>query len=161
MTQPKLTAVQIHFEEGRRNYRLLFGKPERTNVQEHRHGFTLETAYFAPGAIFALDLWDRNDYGTVQWQVFILQALAPGDNPADSTVIATVPQVNQPVAVLLHTKGTKRCRAALHWLRLVEAAGDPTLRAPAYYQTRDLILNGAKLTQLTPFLLNSMVGGTA
>ena len=160
MTADTLTAVQLHYESGRRNYRLLFGKAERTNVQEHRHGLTLETAYFAPGSIFALDLWDTNDYGTIQWEVFILEALAPDDHPSDSTVIATVPQVNRPVAVLLHTKGAKRCRAALHWLRLVEAAGDPTARPRAYYQTRDLVLNGSKLNQLTPLLIQRLVGGT-
>ena len=44
-----LTAVSLHFLEGERNYRLLFGNPVKITTKDHRYGETQEIAFFRPG----------------------------------------------------------------------------------------------------------------
>ena len=133
-----LTAVSLHFLEGQKNYRLLFGDPVKTETQDHRLGETRETAYFRPGAIFAIDLWDRNKYGTRRWRILILQA----PNVGQRDDIERVQQVTPGARKLLETKGTFRCKLLLQWLRTVEVAGDPTARPPEFYIARDHMLKG-------------------
>ncbi len=131
-----LTAVSLHFLEGQRNYRLLFGHPVKTSTESHRYGETHETAFFRPGAIFAVDLWDRNKYGTRRWRILILKAGNAGET------VDRVQQVFPGAHKLLDTHGTVRCKLLLQWLRMVEAAGDPSDRPAEFYIARDHMLKG-------------------
>lgn len=150
VTPEYLTAVSLSFCEGQRNYRLLFGHPIKTVIDSHRFGETHETAYFRPGDIFAVDLWDRNKYGTRRWRILILQA----GNVAET--VERVPQVTPGARKLLETHGTFRCKLLLQWLRLVEAEGDPSARPTEFYIVRDHILKGLPPRMLNTHMLNHL-----
>ncbi|MDA8093988.1 MAG: DUF2840 domain-containing protein [Betaproteobacteria bacterium] len=145
-----LTSVELRYVEGACNYRLIWGLPVRTIKHTHHFGEGHESALFSPGSIFALDLWDRNEYGTIRWRIFILQAGTVGDT------VQPVPHVHPGAHVLLHTEGTRRCKLLVQWLRLVEADGDPTSRPPAFWQARDHMIKGLPARWLTPRMLHRL-----
>jgi len=147
------TAVALHYLEGRRNYRLLFGHPANLATEDHRYGETHDIAYFRPGSIFAVDLWDRNEYGTTRWRVYILKAGTVGE------VVDRVPQVRPGAHILLRVEGTKRCKLLMQWLRLVEEEGDPALRPADFYTVRDHMIKGLRPSLLNPYMLNRLQGG--
>ncbi len=98
-----LTQVESVYIQDRLNYRLLFGHPVRVIENEFVYGErTRKTSYFQPGEIFGIDLWQRNDYGTSAWTVYVLQAAEPGEDAMP------VPQVKPAVKVLLgRVKGVR------------------------------------------------------
>lgn len=114
----KATRAITIFEEGKRNFRLLFGVPLKVDTIELQHGTTKQHAYFKPGAVFALDLWDRNDYGTKEWRVYVLRAVWPGE------VASRVPQVEPGAEVLLFGKGKNKVQKIMRWFKDVEKAGE-------------------------------------
>jgi hypothetical protein len=62
------------------NYRCVFGHPAYSNVIDNTFGRKIEQAWFAPGSLFCLDLWDSTPKGkTKRWQTFVLKAGQPGD----------------------------------------------------------------------------------
>lgn len=135
-----LTQVEIHYIEGQRNYRILFGKPVK--VESKAYGFreiTRKLVYFRPGDIFALDLWERNQYGTSSWSVYVLQAAYPGETAF------TVPQVKPAVKILLEAVGPHKAKAALKALKEIEERTDPTTLSPERY-----LLTGFRLRDTKP-----------
>ena len=72
------TQVHEEFSEGRQNYRLLFGRPISQRTVNVKQGYTARLNYFLPGARFGLDLWARNEYGTVRWRCFVCETVQPG-----------------------------------------------------------------------------------
>jgi len=104
------TQVSEEFFEGRRNHRLLFGKPVRCVDIKCSEGYTARANYFAPGARFALDLWSRNAYGTVRWNCFVCECIRPGESGE------CVPRVTPAASILLSTRGAAQSRVFLAWL---------------------------------------------
>ena len=119
MNDDYLTRVELDYHREQRNYRLLFGHPVDMVGKAFRFGVTNQVALFAPGALFGLDLWDRNDYGTTRWTFYVLRAGAPGE------VVNQVPQVHPGAIVLLEAQGITRAKAALSWLAELEKILDP------------------------------------
>ncbi len=76
----RVTTVRTDYREGRRNHRVLFGTPLRTDTLDRTEGYTTQVWSFARGARFALDLWVCNAYGTIQWRCFVCEAIGPGDD---------------------------------------------------------------------------------
>ena len=131
--QPQfLTRVETLFHEGRCNYRLLFGYPLRT-VEKERQGdlFIKKYSYFKPGDLFALDLWERNAYGTTKWAVYVLQAALPGE------MAVRVPLVTPATKVLLEAIGKDQAQAALRFLKEIEERTDPTTLCPNRFLLTD------------------------
>ena len=126
-----LTEVETLYVEGKLNYRLLFGHPVRVVEKEFTYGNrTCKAAYFKPGDVFAIDLWQQNEYGTNAWAVYVLQAAAPGESAI------TVPQVKPAAKVLLEAVGVERARQALKLLAEIEERTDPaTLPADRFLLT--------------------------
>jgi hypothetical protein len=120
-----LTSVHTQFLEGVRNFRVLFGDPFRCVTLREDKGETVKVYYFSEGSRFALDLWARNAYGTIQWRCFVCQAIAPGFE-AD-----TVPYVKPAARVLLQTKGAAQSRLFLAWLAEVAGRGVDPLSCPS------------------------------
>jgi len=114
----KTRFTQTYDEEGGRNYRLLFGCPVNTETVEFSAGKTVKHSYFAPEAVFSVVFWDRNDYGTKNWQIYILRAVWPGEE------IIKVPYVSPGAEVLLMGKGKGRVQRILRWLRELEQEKD-------------------------------------
>lgn len=130
-----LTKVEILFQEGKLNYRLLFGHPVEVCEKEFVFGrITRKTAYFKPGDVFAIDLWRRNRFGTSAWAVYVLQAAAPGE------VAVPVPQVSPAAKVLLEAVGQERARQALRLIREIEERVDPSELPPSRFLLTDFRL---------------------
>ena len=137
------TEVEILYREGRLNYRLLFGHPVKVVEKEFIYGrITRKQAFFRPGDIFALDLWERNSYGTTGWAVYVLQAIAPGELDA-----VKIPQVKPAVKVLLEAHGKSRARRALEYLREIQNRTDPATLPPARFLLTDFRLKASMPTR--------------
>ncbi|RWT39099.1 DUF2840 domain-containing protein [Aeromonas caviae] len=65
-----LTRVALAYIEPRFKLYLRFGDPART-LQLDRWR---RCAVFLPGAMFCRIRWQANDYGTVRWQLMVMQA---------------------------------------------------------------------------------------
>lgn len=119
-----LTSVHTTFLEGVKNHRVLFGTPLRCETLLCVEGITRKIYQFTAGARFALDLWTRNAYGTIQWRCFVCEAIASGEEGNQ------VPFVTPAARVLLHTKGAAQSRLFLAWASQVEGEGVDLLQCP-------------------------------
>jgi hypothetical protein len=87
-------------------------------------------AVFLPGAIFCRIRWQTNDYGTVRWQLMVMQAGLPRD------VMQRIPGVQPGARLLLHTEGDHAVRTVLACIDAIEALGiAPATMSPAYWRT--------------------------
>lgn len=95
------TAFDIFYIEGRTNYRVLFGAPDRMlRVDRHR-----SVAVFSQGKTVGYLRWRANEYGTQVWRCFVARTVAAGDETT------RIPGVKPGAHVLLATSGktyTKR-----------------------------------------------------
>jgi len=95
---------------------------------------TKQLALFKPGDVFALDLWDCGEYGTKEWSVFVLQAVAPGD------VANPVPQVSPAAKILLEARGITKAKQAIKELQEIQDRVDPTTLPAARFLLTDFRL---------------------
>ncbi|TQN07285.1 uncharacterized protein DUF2840 [Acidovorax temperans] len=72
-----LTRVALAYIEPRFKLYLRFGEPART----HQLDRWRRCAVFLPGAMLGRIRWQANDYGTVRWQLMVMQACTPGNHP--------------------------------------------------------------------------------
>jgi hypothetical protein len=134
IAQP-FTRVEELYLQSQKNYRLLFGKPIKSETTEFKYQeITRRVHYFKPGDIFAIDLWERNDYGTTNWSVFVLQAALPGE------FAVRIPQVKPAAKVLLEASGQKLAREAVRLLKEIEDRTDPTKLHPSRFLLTDFRL---------------------
>lgn len=119
-----LTTVITEFKSKDRHHRILFGEPVRRSVLIRVKGHLKVRHEFAQDARFVLDLWRRNEYGTLQWRCFVCESVAPGDSAQG------VPQVIPGARVLLVTKGAAESRIFLSWAYAVSRSGVDLLRIP-------------------------------
>lgn len=140
-----LTRIDLHYEQGRCNYRLVFGKPLSTSTNENAYGVRRESALFEPGSILALDLWEPTAAGrTRRWKTFVLQTGRPGE------ILTAVPQVSPGSHVLMEATGARRCKFLLQWLAELQSDGDPTSMSAEFFQGRDLWFQGMVPEQWRP-----------
>src|SRR3546814_2781179 len=64
-------------------------------------------AVFLPGAMFCRIRWQANDYGTIRWQLMVMQACTPLD------AAQRIPGVQPGARLLLHAEGENQVRAVL------------------------------------------------
>ncbi|MDD5364803.1 MAG: DUF2840 domain-containing protein [Gallionellaceae bacterium] len=123
---PPLTRVSLAHVEQRIDIYLRFGEPERTiRLDRWRR-----VAMFLPGAVFCRIRWHANDYGTVRWQLMVMQACMPLD------AAQRIPGVLPGARLLLHAEGEPAVRAVLAQLDAIEAQGiAPADVSPAYWRT--------------------------
>jgi len=99
------TLVQLHFVRGMINHRLRFGQPEaKTKLDKYR-----SLASFPEGSIFGYIRWRANEYGTIDWRVYVLKAQADG-------LRSEVAGITPAVKILVSAQGkpaVKRCFTAL------------------------------------------------
>ena len=144
------TQVHEEFAEARQNYRLLFGQPTRRRRVNSKDGYTARTNFFAPGARFGLDLWSRNEYGTVRWRCFVCETVRPGESAE------RVPFVTPAATVLLSTKGAAQSRLFLAWLAEIEEQGVDPLACPAdLFLAAHFRLQGSRADRTLPSRLSS------
>ncbi|MDC6282726.1 DUF2840 domain-containing protein [Ralstonia pseudosolanacearum] len=124
-TEP-LTRVSLAYIEARIDIYLRFGEPTRTiRLDPWRR-----VAVFLPGAMFCRIRWHANDYGTVRWQLMVMQACTPLD------AAQRIPGVLPGARLLLHAEGEPAVRSVLAQLDAIEAQGiAPADVSPAYWRT--------------------------
>ncbi|MCI4030075.1 DUF2840 domain-containing protein [Dickeya dianthicola] len=121
-----LTRVSLAFIEQRIDIYLRFGEPARTiRLDRWRR-----VAMFLPGAVFCRIRWHASDYGTVRWQLMVMQACTPLD------AAQRIPGVLPGARLLLHAEGEPAVRAVLTQIDAIEALGIATIDvSPAYWCT--------------------------
>ncbi|MBA1263227.1 DUF2840 domain-containing protein [Ectopseudomonas chengduensis] len=122
----QLTRVSLAYVEQRIKLYLRFGEPACiTRLDQWRR-----VAVFLPGAVFCRIRWQANDYGTIRWQLMVMQACTPLDT------VQRIPGVLPGARLLLHTEGDNTVRAVLERIDAIEALGiAPVAASPAYWRT--------------------------
>ena len=121
-----LTRVALAYIEARFKLYLRFGEPACT----HQLDRWRRSAVFLPGAVFCRIRWQANDYGTVRWQLMVMQACTPLD------AAQRIPGVQPGARLLLHAEGDGQVRAVLERIDAIEALGiAPAAVSPAYWRT--------------------------
>ena len=119
-----LTRVSLAYIEVRIDIYLRFGEPVRTIRLDRWRRVVM----FLPGAVFCRIRWHANDYGTVRWQLMVMQACTPLD------AAQRIPGVLPGARLLLHAEGELVVRAVLAQLDAIEAQGiAPADVSPAYW----------------------------
>ena len=121
-----LTRVSLAYVEQRINLYLRFGEPQRiVRLDRWRR-----VAVFLPGAVFCRIRWEANDYGTIRWQLMVMQACTPLD------AVQRIPGVLPGARLLLHAEGEPACAPCWHSIDAIEALGiAPSDVSPAYWRT--------------------------
>ena len=121
-----LTRVSLAYLEHRFKLYLRFGEPARTlRLDDWRR-----CAVFLPGAMLCRIRWQANDYGTVRWQLMVMQTCTPLD------AAQRIPGVQPGARLLLHTEGDANVRAGLERIDGIEAQGIAAIDvSPAYWRT--------------------------
>ncbi len=121
-----LTRVALAYIEARFKLYLRFGEPTRT----HQLDRWRRSAVFLPGAVFCRTRWQANDYGTVRWQLMVMQACTPLDGAQ------RIPGVQPGARLLLHARGDGQVRAVLDRIDAIEVLDIvPADASPAYWRT--------------------------
>ena len=121
-----LTRVSLAYVEHRIKLYLRFGEPTRTLRLDRWRS----VAMFLPNAMFCRIRWQSNDYGTIRWQLMVMQACTPLD------AAQRIPGVQSGARLLLHAEGDNQVRAVLERIDAVEALGiAPVAVSPAYWRT--------------------------
>ena len=130
--QPKLPArprrmrVWLAFVEHRANVWLRFAKPVREIVLDRWRCVAL----FEPGAVCCRVKWIANDYGTILWQLVVLQAPMPFESA--QRVAGVLPGAH----VLLRAEGERQVKPVLEVIDTIEkSAIDACAVAEAYWRT--------------------------
>src|SRR3546814_8867070 len=121
-----LTRVSLAYIEQRIDVYLRFGEPARTiRLDRWRR-----VAVFLPRAMFCRIHWQANHYGTIRWQLMVMQACTPLD------AAQRIPGVLPGARLLLRAAGDANVRAALERIVGIEAQGIAALDvSPAYWRT--------------------------
>lgn len=122
----RLTRVSLAYIDQRIDIYLRFGEPARIiRLDRWRR-----VAVFLPGAMFCRIRWQANDYGTVRWQLMVMQTCTPLD------AAQRIPGVLPGARLLLHAEGEPAVRVVLAQIDAIEALGiAPDAVSPAYWRT--------------------------
>ena len=125
-TSMPLTRVSLAYVEHRIKLYLRFGEPARTLRLDRWRS----VAMFVPNAMFCRIRWQSNDYGTIRWQLMVMQACTPLD------AAQRIPGVQPGARLLLHAEGENQVRAVLERIDVIEMLGiAPAAASPAYWRT--------------------------
>lgn len=121
-----LTRVALAYVNQRINLYLRFGEPARM-LQLDRWR---RCAVFLPASVFCRIRWEANHYGTIRWQLMVMQACTPLD------AVQRIPGVQPGARLLLHVEGEHKVRAVLVKIDAIEALGIAAIDvSPAYWRT--------------------------
>ena len=121
-----LTRVSLAYVAHRIKLYLRFGEPARTLRLDRWRS----VAVFLPNAVFCRIRWQANDYGTIRWQLMVMQSCTPLD------AAQRIPGVQPGARLLLHAEGENQVRAVLERIDAIEALGIALVAvSPAYWRT--------------------------
>lgn len=105
-----ITHVQIHFVKDIINHRLLFGEPvEVIKLDRFRR-----LAVFEPQSIFGYIRWRANNFGTIDWKLYIAKT-------GDEGLMTQLAGVSPAVKLLVSVSGLDRMKRALPVLDAIKA----------------------------------------
>ena len=154
-----LTKVILKFEENKLRFQLLFGTPVATKEIHFTFGLSEKHVFFRPGSLFALEVWEANDYGTVNWKIYILRTVTPGEK------INRLPRVLPGAEILLTVSGRKKVDKVKAWLTAMASQGhnlamvDPDYYRAAHYSWK-ANLEPRDLSRPHGKVLNFLKGGS-
>lgn len=121
-----LTRVALAYIDQRFDLYLRFGDPARIiRLDRWRR-----CAVFVPNAVLCRIRWQANDYGTIRWQLMVMQACMPMDGAQ------RIPGVQPGARLLLHAEGENSAWAVLERIDAIEVRGiAPAAASPAYWRT--------------------------
>ena len=121
-----LTRVALAYVDQRIDIYLRFGEPAHII----RFDRWRRCAVFLPNAVFCRIRWQSNDYGTIRWQLMVMQTCTPLDGAQ------RIPGVQPGARLLLHAEGENQVHAVLERIDAIEALGiAPVGASPAYWRT--------------------------
>lgn len=121
-----LTRVALAHIHQRFDLYLRFGEPARTLRIDRRW----RCAMFLPASVFCRIRWQANDYGTVRWQLMVMQSCTP------RTAAQRISGVQPGAHLLLRAEGDHQVRAVLEKIDVIEALGFAAVDvSPAYWRT--------------------------
>ena len=121
-----LTRVALAYIDQRFDLYLRFGDPARII----RFDRWRRCAVFTPNAVLCRIRWQAHDYGTIRWQLMVMQACMPMDGAQ------RISGVQPGARLLLHAEGEQSVRAVLARIDAIEALGiTPVGVSPAYWRT--------------------------
>ena len=121
-----LTRVALAYIDQRFDLYLRFGDPARII----RFDRWRRCAVFTPNAVLCRIRWQANDYGTIRWQLMVMQTCTPLDGAQ------RIPGVQPGARLLLHAEGENQVRAVLERIDVIEMLGiAPAAASPAYWRT--------------------------
>ena len=121
-----LTRGALAYIDQRFDLYLRFGDPARII----RFDRWRRCAVFTPNAVLCRIRWQANDYGTIRWQLMVMQACMPMDGAQ------RISGVQPGARLLLHAEGEQSVRAVLARIDAIEALGiTPVGVSPAYWRT--------------------------
>lgn len=131
-----LTAVLCHYGKDRFNHRLRFGVPHAlVKLDSYRR-----LAVFEPGKTFGYIRWRADEYGTQDWQFYILNSQSGG-------LLRPIPGVVPGAQILFSTYGKSRVQRSLTHIDHIETLAKDGLESlPASYW----VLTQAALTKDAP-----------
>ncbi len=125
MKTDKYTLVTEHYVRGHCNHRLRFGIGK--TVVKQGKGVKLHA--FKPLQTFGFIRWQRNEYGTILWTLYICEAAMPGR-------VTEIPGVYPGANLLFRARGSKATRRSLEQLDRLEnrIGGDLSIVPAAYWR---------------------------
>ncbi|PHR78677.1 DUF2840 domain-containing protein [Henriciella sp.] len=120
-----LTLIELIWKEGQIEQWIRFGHPvSEEHIDQLRRCFG-----FPPGAIFGVNRWAANAYGTVLSRFDILRAARPG------IPMQTLPYLRTGGTLLLSTHGWPKVERVLQAVDAIEGLGiDPADASPDYWR---------------------------
>ena len=124
--RPTHMRVSLAFVDQQVNLWLRFGRPVREVVLDRWR----RVAVFEPGTVCCRVKWIAKEYGTVVWQLMVLQAGLPFDG------IQRIAGVVPGARILLRAEGERQVKAVLAVIDAIEASGiDPCSVAVTFWRT--------------------------
>ena len=128
--RPTHMRVSLAFVDQQVNLWLRFGRPVREIVLDRWR----RVAVFAPGTVCCRVKWIANAYGTVVWQLMVLQAGLPLDHEVGG--VQRIAGVVPGARILLRAEGERQVKAVLAVIDAIEASGiDPCIVAVTFWRT--------------------------
>ncbi|MCF6221821.1 MAG: DUF2840 domain-containing protein [Robiginitomaculum sp.] len=120
-----LTAVKCEYIRDRKNHRLRFGTPAMK--LKLRRNQTL--CVFNPGQVFGYIRWKANEYGTIDWRIYICRTTLTGR-------VTRIPGIIPCTEILLATHGIVAMQRMLKHIDSLETQTNGALElvTPAYWR---------------------------
>ena len=117
------TLATIAWRKRQRNHRLLFGTPDRMI----RLNWQIKLAAFKAGQIFGYERWRANKYGTIEWQIFVVQA------PINGRPISRIPSLYPGATLLTSCHGKPNAKRILAIFDELAVKGDMSALSSHYW----------------------------